>query len=239
MLDIKRTAFSLALTLALAAGIFVTPALAATTEEYCIGEGAVWEGSSGDIGTCFFPPSHEYFTEESCDPAIHDSYYERYNPHIYDWGCKAKPASSSGGNGNSGNDKNGVADRGKKIDNSDPGNTEVNEGNEETTTLTIPGGAGWVTFPAGSCPQKCTVSPSLPGPANSSLPSDALATVYVRVVDEGGAPGNGSYTVCFNNLDNEILTIYRYVSGAWSAIQVANGNPICINASGDGAFYLG
>lgn len=99
--------------------------------------------------------------------------------------------------------------------------------------------SGSVTFPAGACPQKCTAGSTLPGPAKNSLPDGAMATIYVRVVDDGGAAGTGSYTVCFNNPDDEALTIYRYVGGAWVAIQVATTNPVCVSASGDGAFYLG
>jgi hypothetical protein len=117
-----------------------------------------------------------------------------------------------------------------------------NPSNEDSAAATLSLGAGKngsVTFPAGTCGQKCTISSILPAGANSSLPGGAIATLYVRVVDEGGVPGTGSYTVCFNNPDGEVLTIYRYVAGAWVALQAGSTSQLCVPGSGDGAFYLG
>ncbi len=120
----------------------------------------------------------------------------------------------------------------------DLGGTTANS--DVPTTLNLGGEKnGSATFPAGTCPQQCTISPSLPNNAANDLPADALATMYMRVVDEGGVPGSGTYTVCFNNPNHELVTIYRFVSGAWVAVAVSEGSPICTTASGDGSFYLG
>ncbi len=88
----------------------------------------------------------------------------------------------------------------------------------------------------GTCSEGCAISPNLPGGAASSLPSDALATLYVRLANDG----NGSYTVCFNAVGMANPVIYRYVSGAWvaQAVFFADGQ-VCTTASGDGSFALG
>jgi hypothetical protein len=120
--------------------------------------------------------------------------------------------------------------------------TENHEGDgTEPTTLNLGGdNNGSATFPPGTCPQKCTITPSLPVGAGNSLPGNAVATMYVRVVDEGGASGTGSYTACFNNAGGQPLVIYKYVGGAWVAQTVASTSErICVSSSGDGAFYLG
>lgn len=95
------------------------------------------------------------------------------------------------------------------------------------------------TFGPGACSGNCVVSSSLPRDAANNLPGDSLDTLYVMVRDEDGNPTTDSYTVCFNNASGALLTIYRFVSGAWSAFATSSGDPICATASGDGAFYLG
>lgn len=112
--------------------------------------------------------------------------------------------------------------------------------NEETITLHLGGGKnGNVTFAPGTCLQLCSISPTLPTIARNSLPAHTLATLYVRMVDEAGTAGEGSYLICFDNPHGDTLTIYRYIRGAWLALRVSASDPICTTASGDGAFSLG
>jgi hypothetical protein len=121
-----------------------------------------------------------------------------------------------------------------------PGPDDSIGNSDEQATLHLGGDHnGSATFPPGSCPQQCTINSTLPNNAKNDLPGDELATMYVRVVNEDGAPGDGSYVVCFSNPHGASLTIYRYIAGAWVALRVAAVDPICITASGDGAFYLG
>lgn len=94
---------------------------------------------------------------------------------------------------------------------------------------------GSMHFPAGTCSDKCTITPSLPAGAASSLPADVVATMYVRL---GG--GEGIYTVCFDVGDLASPVIYRYISGAWVAQPVSiSGGQVCTSANGDGAFAFG
>lgn len=115
------------------------------------------------------------------------------------------------------------------------------QGSDELETLcTIAGGfSRCAIFPPGTCEKNCSIDPHLPAAAGSALPTDAITTLYVRVVDESGEPGTGPYTVCFENPDEELLTIYRFLGGNWSGLSTGQSNPICAVISGDGAFYLG
>ncbi len=97
-----------------------------------------------------------------------------------------------------------------------------------------------MSFDAGTCAGKCTVSPNLPGGAKASLPADAIATLYFRSTDTDGEPGSGTYTVCFAVGDLTSPVIYRYVGGAWVAQAVTiSGGQVCASGSGDGAYALG
>lgn len=98
---------------------------------------------------------------------------------------------------------------------------------------------GSVLFPAWSCPQSCLIGFVLPSEAANDLPPDALATVYVQLDDLDGSPYGASYQVCFENPDEELLTLYRYVSGEWRALNTSSRSLVCASASGDGSFYLG
>jgi hypothetical protein len=121
-----------------------------------------------------------------------------------------------------------------------PESTKNPQNNGSTSTnLNLADGSVNVTFDSDSCSQQCTISRQLPRSARNSLPSDVAATLYVRVVDSGGNPGNGSYNACFANNSGNSLTIYKFISGAWVAQATSSSNPICVNSSGDGAFYLG
>jgi hypothetical protein len=98
---------------------------------------------------------------------------------------------------------------------------------------------GSVFFPAWACPQSCLIGFVLPFEAENDLPPDALATVYVQLDDLDGSPYGASYQVCFENPDEELLTLFRYVSGAWRALNTSSRSLVCATASGDGSFYLG
>lgn len=218
-----RITGSALLALLLAAGLLVSPAQAGgSPQENCEGHDGTWDGANSFTGTCYYYPGDEDFDDE-CDAEIHDYRFFTYEGEADDIanGCHLIEESTT-----------------DEETTSEP--SIANEGNDDTTTLSLGGGHnGSATFPAGSCPQKCTISSALPGPAKNSLPGDAIATIYVRVVDEGGTPGSGSYTVCFDNPDGASLTIYRYIGGVWTAVQAGSTSPICVTASGDGAFYLG
>jgi hypothetical protein len=132
---------------------------------------------------------------------------------------------------------------GSEGDESDDESSETDaEGlSDEPITLSLGGdNNGNATFSPDACPQKCSISSSLPAAAKASVPGNAMATMYVRVVDEGGTSGAGTYTVCFKNPDGTPLVIYKFVAGAWVAQTFAStGDRICVSSSGDGAFYLG
>lgn len=94
---------------------------------------------------------------------------------------------------------------------------------------------GSVEFFDNSCINSCTIDSVLPGLARNNTIDVPLATVYVRI--DGGA-GNGSYRVCFNNPYGEGLNLYQFIGGNWWLVNFSHSNPICVLASGDGAFYL-
>ena len=98
---------------------------------------------------------------------------------------------------------------------------------------------GSVFFPAWSCPQSCLIGFELPFEAKNDLPANALATVYVQSDNLDGSPYNATYQVCFENPDNELLTIYRYVSGEWRPVNTSSRSLVCTSASGDGSYYVG
>lgn len=213
--------FAAAMLVLAAAGTLASPAFASVSAQTeCEADGGEWLGDGGSMatGTCTYPAGSTGFAAAGCD-ADADAYVTE--PWILNVSqgfdaCVAAETETGGQN------------------------TESTEGSGETITLNLGGGKnGSATFPLGSCPVQCTIGPTLPIAAKNDLPGDALATVYVRVVGEDGTPYEGSYTVCFDNPDGDTLTIYRYVGGVWTAVQVAASNPICVSASGDGAFYLG
>ncbi|MEX2162340.1 MAG: hypothetical protein WD751_10565 [Anaerolineales bacterium] len=102
---------------------------------------------------------------------------------------------------------------------------------------------GTVTFPIGACELKCTITSRLPAAAARKLPGSAEATIYVRVVDAGGTPGDDSYTVCFSlgGLGSDPPAIYRFISGKWTLLAIGNSESqfICARGAADGAYYLG
>jgi hypothetical protein len=117
-------------------------------------------------------------------------------------------------------------------------NGDTSEGGKHM--LNLQGGRGvTVTFVEGACPQQCTISHNLPvGPSNA-LPGDAAATLYVRVVDDGGTPGFGSYTACFDTSGLTNPKLYQYLGSGWVLVASGDNNPLCFSSFGDGVFYLG
>jgi hypothetical protein len=227
MFNKTKSFFSLLLALVLAAGVVVTPAFAIDAEALCDDQGGTWDGADAFNGQCtYLTDAPDFYSW--CEPA--DTYMiETYVAGSITTGICYNDT-PPGGSPSSDSDSEEIG----------PQNTNpTNEGGAGGTLTLGAGKNGSATFPEGTCGQKCSISSSLPAGASSSLPANAIATLYVRVVDEGGQPGSGSYTVCFANPDGAVLTIYRYVGGAWVALQIANTSPVCVNASGDGAFYLG
>jgi hypothetical protein len=90
-------------------------------------------------------------------------------------------------------------------------------------------------FNEGTCAVNCYIDPHLPTGAKAALPGGVITTLYVNISPDPG----GSYSVCFENPDNESLTIYQYLGGVWVALATSTNNPICASSSGDGSFYLG
>jgi hypothetical protein len=90
-------------------------------------------------------------------------------------------------------------------------------------------------FSEGTCAVNCYIDPHLPAGAQNALPGGVITTLYVNISPDPG----GSYSVCFENPDNESLTIYQYLGGIWVPLVVSTNNPVCASATGDGSFYLG
>lgn len=190
-----------------------------TPEADCDAAGGSWSGADSDNGDCAYAEGSSAAVF-SCGAGY--EYTETYVAGIFS-SSQCSVAASDSDDETSGSDEGEVTGEGT-----------------QPITLTLGGGNnGSATFPPDACPQKCTIGSGLPAAAKDGVPSDALATVYVRVVDVGGGPGTGTYTVCFKNPDNDPVTLYRFVGGAWVAVAATTGNPICTTASGDGAFYLG
>lgn len=190
-----------------------------TPEADCNAAGGSWSGADSDNGDCAYAAGSSAAVF-ACGAGY--EYTETYVAGIFS-SYQCSVATSDSDDDTSGSDDGEV----------------TGEGTQPVTLVLGGGDNGSATFSPDACPQKCTIGPSLPAAAKDGVPSDALATMYVRVVDQGGAPGTGTYTVCFKNPNNDPVTVYRFVSGVWVAVAANSGNPICTTASGDGAFYLG
>jgi hypothetical protein len=121
---------------------------------------------------------------------------------------------------------------------------EPSENEGDPATVNLGEDKGSITFDPGACVTKCSVRTHLPRGANSSLPTDAVDTMYVRMgtegADDGGFVPTGTYTVCFKNPTGKPLVVYKFGGSGWIAQTVATADEqICIPSSGNGAFYLG
>jgi hypothetical protein len=195
--------------------------IAINPETTCTGSGGAWSGVDSDNGDCTYPQGN------ATALGICGAGYEYTETFI----AGASSGTSCTYVGTSSSE-----------DDSPSGNgDEVKGGGDEPVTLFLgSGNNGSATFAPDACPQKCTIGPNLPAGAKDSLPDNAVATMYVRVVNEGGETGGGSYTVCFKNPEGQPLVIYKFVGGAWVALTFpSNSNQVCVTSSGDGAFYLG
>jgi hypothetical protein len=113
---------------------------------------------------------------------------------------------------------------------------EVRDGN---ASLWLNNGSAGANFSIGVCLQQCTVNNQLPKQAKNNLPSKGvLATLYVRVVDENGEPGNGVYRACFANPDGNKVVIFQFISGTWIPVMYGSAATFCTSGAGDGSYYL-
>jgi hypothetical protein len=198
--------------------IFPSLALAGDSRATCEAVlGGFWKGVGGslDIGTCTFSANHTLSLAQ-CDPG--EYLVQTYSAQdVVSGETCLKPEQKGGG-------------------------TRVSTGRFpiETVTLCLKGEKnGCVTFPLGTCIVQCTADPKLPGSAFNNLPSTALDTIYVRVINAQGETSKGSYTVCFDNPAMANRYIYKYALGSWVLVRSGSSDPLCAIASGDGAFYLG
>jgi len=208
--------------LAFAFALSTTSSAYAGTQQQpiCIANGGSWSGPDAYEGTCTYPAGN-IIADSNCGRGVFD--YEVY----FDSAL-----------GEVGSDC--VAHLIPEDPSPSDDRPQSTQGNDETVIQCVKQEPyTCIIFPPGTCEQNCAVSYQLPNGAGKALANDALATAYVRVVGEGGIPGEGSYTVCFENPNHELVTIYRFIGGAWVAMAVSEGSPICTTASGDGAFYLG
>ncbi len=198
-------------------GILLNPQV-----EFTAGSCPLWRGEfSGDgtNGSCTIP--HDYFGD--CPgTTIYYGTVVLTNYETTHFECVA--GGGSGSSGSSGRNP-GYGKYGGKIVNEAAGSAALG-GNKN----------GSFYYDAGTCTIGCIYTPSLPGKAANSLPDDAVATLYVRLAEDG----TGSYTVCFDVSGIANPVIYRYISGAWVAQPISfSGGQACTTASGDGAFALG
>ncbi|TAK13670.1 MAG: hypothetical protein EPO32_04535 [Anaerolineae bacterium] len=189
-------------------------------EVICALIGGTWD-ESGDPWTCTV--THTAFGD--C-PGTTIYQYETGTADYLGYEC----VGGEGGNGGGGQPTTvlrnpGYSKHGGKIKDDSAGSTHL-------------GGSknGSFYYNEGTCTEGCIFTPNLPAGAAASLPSDAVATLYIRLADGG----TGSYTVCFDATGISSPVIYQVISGVWVAIPTfSSGGQICATASGDGAFALG
>jgi hypothetical protein len=185
-----------------------------SNQDYCEDSGGVWVGVGGSpsFGTCTYQPD-DPDSQENCDQG--ESYQvilpEEGNP-VENCLSPSSPV--------------------VETDTHHSGNSTT----ASVTTCTLASG-DWrcAYFAEGTCAVNCYIDPHLPAGAQSALPGGVITTLYVNISPDPG----GSYSVCFENPDNESLTIYQYLGGVWVALATSTNNPICASATGDGSFYLG
>lgn len=202
-------------------------AAAATTADDCAASGGSWAGPDDYIGTCTYPANSTYAIS-NC--GANRSFAEAFNPDESITGS-CTLAAPTPNNGNSQPAYGGCRN-------------EVRGPLTEPVKLSLCNHKnGTVTFPVGGCELKCTITQSIPKNIARKLPRGAAATIYVRLVDQGGLPGNHGYTVCFSLADLTLKppAIFQYREGSWQAIAIGNADNdfICAVAAADGSFFLG
>lgn len=188
---------------------------------------ALWDGDFGpDPSNATCTITHDYFGDCPSTTIYHSQFVltSYMTTHFECTGGSGGSSASGGGSGQqSGNP--GFGNYGGKIKTDRTGSAQLG-GNKN----------GSFHYDAGTCAAGCIYSPNLPGGAANSLPDGVVATLYVRLADDGA----GSYTVCFDVAGISSPMIYRYISGAWVAQPLTfTGGQVCTSASGDGAFALG
>jgi hypothetical protein len=192
-------------------------ALAGGPQSWCEGSGGIWNGADGETGTCTFDSSNDYFQQEShCDE---DQLWVLtfIDEVLIPTECLDVGSGSQGSE--------------------EPYSHNSGQSADEPVGLCTQAGGDWRCsyFTAGTCAVNCYIDPHLPDGAQNALPGGVISTLYVNISPDPG----GSYSVCFENPDNESLTIYQYLGGVWVPLATSTNNPICASSSGDGSFYLG
>jgi hypothetical protein len=182
-------------------------------------DGGIWEGVGGSSteGSCIYPPETG-ISQEACDEG--ESYVRHYDS-----------------NGNFSGDECVILNDPGTPATGEPYSHNSGQGGEAPIGLCTQAGGPWRCsyFNEGTCAVNCYIDPHLPAGAQHALPGGVITTLYVNISPDPG----GSYSVCFENPDNESLTIYQYLGGVWVALATSTNNPICASSTGDGSFYLG
>ncbi len=188
----------------------------------CENNEGIWEGVGGSSieGTCTYPPEH-INSQEGCENG--ESFVAHYDSTGNYTGYTCAIVDS------------GSPETGAPV--VEPYSHNSGQSSDEPVHLCTQAAGPWRCsyFTEGTCAVNCYIDPHLPTGPQNALPSNVISTLYVNISPDPG----GSYSVCFENLDNESLTIYQYLGGAWVAVAISTNNPICASSSGDGSFYLG
>ncbi|HSS99469.1 MAG TPA: hypothetical protein VLK33_20680 [Terriglobales bacterium] len=202
--------FALSLILILSL-LIVSPAYALTDQQdICEDNGGTWTGADAFNGYCEYPFGNTTSDQECGEHGKLTTNFS--NGALTGSHCSFEPT---------------------------PGGAAGDETSNGLNAITLQlgqGKNGSVTFSPGACPVKCTISANLHRNAKNALPSEALATLSVRIVGNVG----GSYLVCFKTAGLDHPTIYKFVGGAWVRIaMLSTANRICASTTGNASFYLG
>lgn len=202
------------------------PSTAATIEDDCVGNFGTWSGPSSDDGTCTYAANSNYAISHCGADSIYTETFDSSTETTTTACTAVAPTSTQSTSGYAGGCRR-----------------EVRGPLPHPVKISLCHGKnGTVIFPTGACELKCTISSGIPAAAARKLPVDAEATLYVRVVNSGGVPGNDSYTVCFTltGLDLNPPVVFRFFNGKWELAAIGNSENafICVVGAGDGAYSL-
>lgn len=203
--------FAFSFTAVLAIALFTaTPAFAVTDQQdHCEDNGGTWTGATTFTGFCTYGDGNDVAIENCGEHTIYTENFS--NGSSTGTHCTNVPFSYGGAGGES-------------------------KGSQSVTLTLGQGKNGLVTFAPGVCLNKCTISANLFRSAKNALPSDALATLSVRIVGGSG----GSYLVCFKTSGLSNPSIYKFVAATWVRIAtIGSGNSICATSTGTASYYLG